>query len=170
MIAMKNVLVATDFGEAADNALVYGRELAQRFDATLHVLHVAENVYISAFGAETYASFAPDLQRDLEETAHRRLAEAIIDSDDSGPATLPVVMTSSSPAFAIIDYAREHDIDLIIMGTHGRGALGHILMGSVAERVVRLAPCPVLTIRQPERDFVHPDGLVPVRERAGARS
>jgi len=110
MIAMKNVLVATDFGEAADNALVYGRELAQRFDATLHVLHVAENVYISAFGAETYASFAPDLQRDLEETAHRRLAEAIIDSDDSGPATLPVVMTSSSPAFAIIDYAREHNL------------------------------------------------------------
>ena len=170
MIAMKNILVATDFGEAADNALVYGRELAQRFGATLHVLHVAENVYISAFGAETYASFAPDLQRDLEETAHNRLAEAIIDSDGSGPCTIPVVMTSSSPAFAIIDYAREHNIDLIIMGTHGRGALGHILMGSVAERVVRLAPCPVLTIRQSERDFIHPDGLVPVREHAGARS
>jgi hypothetical protein len=67
MIAMKNVLVATDFGEAADTALTYGRELAQRFDATLHVLHVAENVYITAFGAETYASFAPDLQRDIEE-------------------------------------------------------------------------------------------------------
>jgi nucleotide-binding universal stress UspA family protein len=169
MIAMKNILVATDFGEAADNALVYGRELAQRFDATLHVLHVAENVYISAFGAETYASFAPDLQRELEEAAHKRLAEAIIDSDGSGPRTVPVVMTSSSPAFAIIDYAREHGIDLIIMGTHGRGALGHVLMGNVAERVVRLAPCPVLTIRQRERDFIRPDGLVPVREHAGAR-
>jgi nucleotide-binding universal stress UspA family protein len=170
MIAMKNILVATDFGEAADNALVYGRELAQRFGATLHVLHVAENVYISAFGAETYASFAPDLQRDLEESAHKRLAEAIIDSDGSGPSTIPVVMTSSSPAFAIIDYSRAQHIDLIIMGTHGRGALGHILMGSVAERVVRLAPCPVLTIRQPQRDFVHPDGLVAVREPAGVRS
>lgn len=170
MIAMKNILVATDFGEAADHALVYGRELALRFDATLHVLHVAENVYISAFGAETYAAFAPDLQRDLEETAHRRLAEAIIDSDGSGPPILPVVMTSSSPAFAIIDYARGHGIDLIIMGTHGRGALGHLLMGSVAERVVRLAPCPVLTIRQPEREFVHPDGLVPTPEHAGANS
>ena len=170
MIAMKNILVATDFGEAADNALVYGRELAQRFGATLHVLHVAENVYISAFGAETYASFAPDLQRDLEETAHKRLAEAVIDSDGSGPCTIPVVMTSSSPAFAIIDYAREQDIDLIIMGTHGRGALGHILMGSVAERVVRLAPCPVLTTRSSERNFIHSDALVPVHERAGARS
>ena len=78
-------------------------------------------------------------------------------------------MTSSSPAFAIIDYAREHGIDLVIMGTHGRGTLGHFLMGSVAERVVRLAPCPVLTIRQAERDFVHPDGLVAVREPVGAR-
>jgi nucleotide-binding universal stress UspA family protein len=170
MIAMQNILVATDFGEAADSALTYGRELAQRFGSTLHVLHVAENVYITAFGAETYASFAPDLQRDLEENAMSRLHEAVIDSDGSGPRTLPVVMTSSSPAFAIIDYAREHAVDLIIMGTHGRGALGHILMGSVAERVVRLAPCPVLTVRQPERDFVHPDGLVAVREPARARA
>jgi len=131
---------------------------------------VAENVYITAFGAETYASFAPDLQRDLEETAQRRLHEAILDSDGSGPRTVPVVMTSSSPAFAIIDYAREHGIDLIIMGTHGRGALGHILMGSVAERVVRLASCPVLTIRQPQHEFVYPDGLVAVREPARRQS
>jgi nucleotide-binding universal stress UspA family protein len=170
MIAMKNILVSTDFGEAADSALLYGRELATRFDATLHVLHVAENVYITAFGAETYASFAPDLQRDIEQNAQKRLHEAVLDSDGSGPPTVPVVMTSSSPAFAIIDYARAHAIDLIIMGTHGRGTLGHILMGSVAERVVRLAPCPVLTIRQPEHDFVHPDGLISVRERAGARA
>lgn len=170
MIALKNVLVATDFGEAADSALAYGRELARRFNATLHVLHVAENVYITAFGAETYASFAPDLQRDIEESAHRRLYEAVIDSDGSDPRTIPSVMTSSSPAFAIIDYANEHEIDLIVMGTHGRGTLGHFLMGSVAERVVRLAGCPVLTIRQPERDFVHPDGLVAVREPAGLRA
>ena len=170
MIALKHILVATDFGEAADSALAYGRELARRFDATLHVLHVAENVYITAFGAETYASFAPDLQRDIEESAHRRLHEAVLDSDGSGPETIPAVMTSSSPAFAIIDYANEHDIDLIVMGTHGRGTLGHFLMGSVAERVVRLAGCPVLTIRQPERDFVHPDGLVAVRQPVGVRA
>ncbi len=171
MIAMKNILVATDFGEAADSALTYGRELAGRFDATLHVLHVAENVYITAFGAETYASFAPDLQRDIEQNAQKRLNEAVLDSDGSGPHTVPVVMTSSSPAFAIIDYAREHNIDLIIMGTHGRGALAHLLMGSVAERVVRLAPCPVLTIRCPERDFIQPDSLVTAgSERTGAQA
>ena len=162
MIAMKNVLVATDFGEAADTALAYGRELARKFNATLHVLHVAENVYITAFGAETYASFAPDLQRDIEESAHRRLKELTVDNDTAAPKTVAAVMTSGSPAFAIIDYANDHEIDLIVMGTHGRGTLGHFLMGSVAERVVRLAGCPVLTVRQPERDFVHPDALVRV--------
>src|ERR1051326_2520221 len=124
MIALKNMLVATDFGEAADNALAYGRELAARFGATLHVLHVAENVYITAFGAETYASFAPDLQRDIEESAHRRLNEAVMDSDGSGPCTIPAVMTSGSPAFAIIDYANENKNNLVGMGQQGRGTPG----------------------------------------------
>ena len=168
MIAIKNILVATDFGEAADTALGYGRELATRFGATLHVLHVAENVYITAFGAETYASFAPDMQRDIEQAAQRKLHEALIDSDGSGPKTVPAVMTSGAPAFAIVDYARDHDIELIVMGTHGRGVVQQFLMGSVAERVVRLAPCPVLTVRSRERDFVHPD-LVAVREPVGVR-
>jgi universal stress protein A len=168
MIAMKNILVATDFGEAADTALGYGRELAGRFGATLHVVHVAQNVYITAFGAETYAAFVPDLQREIEDAAHRRLRDAVVDNDLDAPPTVPVVMTSSSPAFAIIDYAREHEIDLIIMGTHGRGAVQQLLMGSVAERVVRLAPCPVLTVRSRERDFVHPDNLVAVRQPVAA--
>ena len=81
----------------------------------------------------------------------------VLDSDGSGPKTVPAVMTSGSPAFAIIDYAREHEIDLIIMGTHGRGTLGHFLMGSVAEHVVRTAPCPVLVVRPSEHEFVLPD-------------
>jgi nucleotide-binding universal stress UspA family protein len=71
-------------------------------------------------------------------------------------------MTSGSPAYAIVDYAREYDIDLIVMGTHGRGALAQLMMGSVAERVVRIAPCPVLTVRHPEHEFVQPDTLLVV--------
>jgi nucleotide-binding universal stress UspA family protein len=61
---------------------------------------------------------------------------------------------------AIVDFAKEINVDLIVMGTHGRGAVAHLLMGSVAERVVRTAPCPVLTVRHPEHEFVHPDALV----------
>ena len=170
MIAIKNILVATDFGEAADAALGYGRELAGRFDSTLHVLTVAEDVFATAFGAETYTAVVPDLQHDVEHAARKRLDEALIDSDGSGPRAIPVVTVSSSPAHAILDYARDHEIDLIILGTHGRGAIQHFLMGSVAERVVRQATCPVLTVRHPEREFVRPDTLCAVPAVAGGRS
>jgi nucleotide-binding universal stress UspA family protein len=159
MIAIKNILVATDFGEAADSALCYGRELAGRFGATLHVLNVVENFYVTTFGAETYAAIVPEMQRELDNAARKRLDEALIDSDGSGPPTKAAVVTSGSPAYAIVDYAREHGIDLIVMGTHGRGPLAHLMMGSVAERVVRLASCPVLTVRHPEHEFVRPDTL-----------
>src|SRR5262245_44490886 len=162
MITLKNVLVATDFGEASDAALTYGRALAERFGARLHVLHVAQNIYLNAFGSENFAAIAPSLQKELEETARKELDERLIDSDGSGPPTTGVVLTSNSPAFAIVDYAREHSIDLVVVGTHGRGALTHFLMGSVAERVVRLAPCPVMTIKHPEHDFVLADALATV--------
>jgi len=168
MITLNNILVATDFGEASEAALRYGRELAKRFDATLHVLTVAENVAIATLGAETFAAIAPELQHQIEATARQALDEAIIDSDNSGPVTRPIVVTSSSPATAIVDYARDHDINLVVMGTNGRGVVEHFLMGSVAERVVRLAPCPVLTVRARERDFVQADTLV--RTRAAARA
>jgi nucleotide-binding universal stress UspA family protein len=68
-------------------------------------------------------------------------------------------MTSNAPALTIVKYAQETKVDLIVMGTHGRGALSHLLMGSVAERVVRLAGCPVLVVRHPEHEFVLPDAL-----------
>jgi nucleotide-binding universal stress UspA family protein len=166
MIAIKNILVPTDFGEASDAALLYGRELATRFGATLHVLHVADSIYLKAFGAESYAAMAPKLQADLEETAKKQLAELLIDSDKSGPPTKSVLLTSSTPAFAIVDFAKEHDVDLIVMGTHGRGPLAHLVMGSVAERVVRTAACPVLTVRHPEHEFVWPDTLAPATAHA----
>ena len=73
-----------------------------------------------------------------------------------------VIVTSNAPADAIVEYAKDSDIDLIVVGTHGRGVMGHLLLGSVAERVVRIAPCPVLTVRHPEREFVLPDALVAV--------
>jgi nucleotide-binding universal stress UspA family protein len=159
MLALENVLVATDFGEAADVALNYGRELASRFGARLHVLHIAENIYINTFGAESYAAMVPGLQEELETSARKRLNELLTDSDHTGPPTTLAVLTSSSPAYAIIDYAVDHGVELIVIGTHGRGALAHLVMGSVAERVVRLAACPVLTVRHPQHEFVRPDAL-----------
>ena len=162
MITLNNILVATDFTEPAEGAIVYGRALAHRFGATLHVLHVAENVLISTLGAETYAAVMPTLQEEVETTARKRLDELLVDSDRSGPVTKGAVMTSSSPALAIVDFAKDNNIDLIVIGTHGRTGLAHMVMGSVAEKVVRYAPCPVLTVREREREFVRADTLVPV--------
>lgn len=160
MILLNRILVATDFGEAADAALTYGRALARAFDATLHVLHVADNVYMRNLGGEAYVGPLPGaLQRDVDAEARRRLHELTVDDDVSPLPTVPALRTSTAPALEIAAYATEHDIDLIVIGTHGRGAIGHLLMGSVAERVVRIAPCPVLTVRHPEHDFVLPDTL-----------
>ena len=161
MIRLKTVLVATDFGESSEAALTYGRDLARAFDATLHVLHIVQNVY-AQFGTEAYVSVLPDLQRDVEDAARTRLEALLSEQDRTALHATPVVLTSGAPASAIVDYANEARVDLIIMGTHGRGAVAHMLMGSVAERVVRTAPCPVLTVRHPEREFVLPDALVAV--------
>jgi nucleotide-binding universal stress UspA family protein len=162
MITLKRILVPTDFSETSDAALVYGRELARMFGASLDLLHVAENVFTRGFAGEGYVAILPELQEDLERSARTRLAEMLIDNDEPKLASTPVLRTSSSPAFEIVAYAKDHDIDLIVMGTEGRGGVAHIFMGSVAERVVRAAPCPVLTVRHPEHEFVLPDMLAVV--------
>ena len=159
MIALKNVLVATDFGEAADAALEYGREFARAFDATLHVLSVVDNVMMRVGGAEAFLGVYPDVQRDVDLAARRQLDDRITDEDRKLLGAKPVTVTSNATAAAIVGYARDENIDLIIMGTHGRGAIAHLLLGSVAEKVVRMAPCPVLTVRHPEHDFLRPDAL-----------
>jgi nucleotide-binding universal stress UspA family protein len=161
MLAIKNILVPTDFGDAADTALTYGRELATRFGATLHLVHVVDNIQISAF-PEAYGEVAARMQDDLEAAAWREIKKRLIDSDHSGPRTAGAVITAIGPVVAIVDYAKKHKVDLIVMGTHGRGALAHFMMGSIAERVVRIAPCPVLTVRHREHEFVWPDALVAV--------
>ena len=100
-----------------------------------------------------------------EESARRRL-NSLIESAGNGPRTVAAVLPSSVPSVAIIDYARDHDIDLIVMGTHGRGSLAHLVMGSVAERVVREAACPVLTVKQSGRALMTAE--IPLRTRAAA--
>ena len=162
MVTLKRILIATDFGEAADVAFAYGRELARMFGASLDVLHVVDNVIARGYAGEGYIAMYPDLQREVEDIATKRLNALVCDEDRTKLGALTVIRVSGSPALAIVDYARETRVDLIIMGTHGRGAMAHLLMGSVAERVVRTAPCPVLTVRHPEHEFVVPDALVAV--------
>src|SRR4051812_5258350 len=162
MIALKRILVATDFGEAAEVALNYGREFARMFGATLEVVHVCDSVAARGFGVDGFVPDFAALQREVEVAANTQLDALLTDEDRTALKAKPVLRTSASPALAIVEYAMESRADLILMGTHGRGAMAHLLMGSVAERVVRLAPCPVLTLRHPEREFVLPDALIAV--------
>ena len=159
MIAIKNVLVATDFGEAAAAALQYGRNIARTFGATLHVVHVADNLSARVSLDFPHPPHLERMQADMEEAALTRLEALVTDDDRRTLHAKCVQVTALSPASAIMDYAIEASIDLIVMGTYGRGRVARLLMGSVAERVVRAAPCPVLVVRQPEREFIAPDAL-----------
>lgn len=160
MITLRNILVATDFSEPSDAALTYGRALARSFKAALHVVHVVANVSSAVYGVDGYTATMPELQQEVEDRARQQLDELLVDNDQPPLPTRRVLLTSNAPAMAIVDYAGREPIDLIVTGTHGRGAVAHLLMGSVAERVVRTAPCPVLTVRHPEHEFVVPDALV----------
>ena len=100
-----------------------------------------------------------DLQGQLEDNARRDLDALIRDEDRTAHDAVGVITRGVNPADTITAYARENSIDLIVTGTHGRGGIQHLLMGSVAERVVRTAPCPVLTVRAHERDFIVPDAI-----------
>ena len=159
MIALKKILVPTDFGEAADAALNYARALARNFDASVDVLHVAEDVSTRMLAGEMYVAVPQTLQNDVEAAARKQLDARLIDNDPNPLPVRPVLIVSNAPAVSIVNYAKETGTNLIVMGTHGRGPMAHLFMGSVAERVVRLAPCPVLVVRHPEHEFVLPDTL-----------
>jgi nucleotide-binding universal stress UspA family protein len=164
MIAIKKILVATDFGPASDTALAYGRALALQFNASLHVLHVMESAAMTAATEYGFSGLPIEYQLEMEAAAQQRTAQLLTDADLRELSATAVVVRHNTPAAAIVDYAQTNGIDLIILGTHGRGALAHLFMGSVAERVVRTAPCPVLAVRHPEHEFLAPDALVAVSQ------
>lgn len=156
-MTLENILVATDFSEASEAALVYGRELARRFGGTLHVLHVVGNVVAGAVGIEGYTTDFAALQGAAEAAARKQLNAVVTEEDRRALAAKSIVLTSNAPAQSIVSYARDARIDLVVVGTHGRGGTPHEFLGSVAERVGRMAPCPVLTVRHSPRKPVLPE-------------
>jgi nucleotide-binding universal stress UspA family protein len=158
MINITKVLVATDFSDASEAALLYGREFARTFGAALHVLHVTENPVVWT-GADSAGVDLVRMQADIEEGARNALNRTVTAEDRAQLKAVTAVLSDTSPAFAIASYARREGVDIILMGTRGRGMVQHLLMGSVAEKVVRIAPCPVLTVHHPEHEFILPDAL-----------
>jgi len=138
---INHILVPTDFSGPAREATDYALELARQFDAVITLYHVIEDpvVYIPALGGYT------PQPRELEDFSDVALNEWVA-AGDAPRLTIHREWEHGHPVSSIIDFANEHDCDLIVMGTHGRGILGNMLIGSVAERVVRTAKCPVLTV------------------------
>jgi nucleotide-binding universal stress UspA family protein len=132
-----HILVPIDFSEPSEAAFAYGRDLAMQFGAALHLMHITENPFLRAVVSDPIS---------LEEAPMRWLQDRLTD-DDRRRGAVAIVEQSDEPANEILRYATSAPFDLIVMGTHGRTGLARLALGSVAEAVVRAAPCPVLTVR-----------------------
>ena len=154
MIALKRILVPHDFSDTSAAAVRYALALAQNFGAKVHLLHVSDKARF-----EMATEFPLGLDGTLEDAVRERLLKILTPREqiDFKPS---FEFRSGAPAVEIARYAKEANIDLIVMGTHGRGFVAHAVLGSVAEKVVRTAPCPVLTVRNPQHEFVMPDAVV----------
>ncbi len=155
-VKFDNILYPTDFSELSLQALRVAGELAGMFHAELHCLHVVDEAYQywSAMGPESIPVGPPT--EDIIELGRSRM-ETFRAEHLAGFEPKPIThVTIGRPFAEIIGYAREHGVDLIVMATHGRGAIAHVLLGSTTEKVVRKASCAVLTIRARDQEFVMP--------------
>ena len=156
MIKLDRILVPTDFSDFSKPALTYGCAIAARFDAELHLLHVVPDPAMLVPEAAAFSVESMEAQTELLRTESMKTLNTL--PPDGWSDGKPVVreVRVGAAFMEIIDYAREKDIDLIVIGTHGRSGLMHVLMGSVAERIVRKSPCPVLTVKPEGHQFVMP--------------
>lgn len=155
MISLNRILVPTDFSDFSKIALDFACAFAEKFDAEIHLLHVLQDLV--AMVPEPGLAFPPpgDYMQELTESAKQGLAEMPDSAWAEGRSVVRAVV-QGPPFVEIIRYAKGNEIDMIVMGTHGRSGLAHVLLGSVAEKVVRKAPCPVLTIRPSGHTFSMP--------------
>lgn len=152
---IRRILIPTDFSPPARQAEHYAVALAQKFAAELHILHVVEDPALPVHGSRYSWAVPDDMLPRLLEKAEEDLKLAVPTADVNliGRELVKKIKVGH-PVNAIIDYATEHQIDLIVIGTHGRSGLTHLLLGSSAEKLVRLATCPVLTVHPSGHQFV----------------
>jgi nucleotide-binding universal stress UspA family protein len=155
-IHITRILCPVDFSECSDHALRYAQDLAEAFGAELKLLHVVEVPFLPSYSMAGVPDLSMPIEQ-LEEGAREHLEKVLERTRQQVEGIEVSGEVRPGTAFVeIIDTAREMDADLIVMGTHGRSGLKQLLIGSVAEKVVRKAPCPVLTVKHPEQDFELP--------------
>lgn len=146
MTHIRRILVATDFNESSQAALLKAKELADAFHAELQVLHVIDDPYDFAGPIPRYLPEANAFRQTLKDAANAELDQALT-PDEVAHYGATLSLCIGKPAVEIVRFAKDRQVSLIVMGTHGRGPVWHMLLGSVAEKVVRHAHCPVLTVR-----------------------
>lgn len=155
---LKRILVPVDFSECSRKALRYALPFAREFGAEINLLYVVESAYVMGsmgeFGTGEYVpvDYAA-METELVAISARQLRE-LATAEIGSSATWKPIIRQGRPATEIVEAAREIEADLIVIATHGHTGLKHVLLGSVAENVVRHAPCPVLTVRTSEREFI----------------
>ncbi len=155
MIDLRRILVPTDFSKHSENALKYAVAFAEKFGAELHLLHVVQDLAVFLPDAVTATPpMVPPVDQITQ--AAREGLDRIIRANGLERFSAKPEVREGTPFAEVVRFAREMEIDLIVMATHGHTGLAHMLLGSTTEKVVRKAPCPVLTVRHPEHEFVHP--------------
>ena len=154
MIVFNEIVVPTDFSEYSLRAIDYGIEIAAKFDSHLTLTYVVEPLLQAADLTWTTVDFE-ELNKSHRDMARQQL-ETIVKERVPRGIRCDTVVLSGKPFVEILKYAKAQNADMIVMATHGRGAISHLLMGSTAEKVVRKAPCPVLTVKHPKHVFAMP--------------
>ncbi|KPK66274.1 MAG: hypothetical protein AMK73_00495 [Planctomycetes bacterium SM23_32] len=153
-ISVSTIVCAVDFSEYAEHALRYAVYLARVFKADLKLLHVVEIPFLPSYSL----AGVPDLSLPVDEIEEgaRQNMQALLERTRADYERAEGEVRTGTAFLEIINYARETDADLIVVGTHGRTGLRHMIIGSVAEKVVRKAPCPVLSVKHPDHKFEMP--------------
>jgi nucleotide-binding universal stress UspA family protein len=144
----------TDFSDFSNHALNYGIAFAEAYNAELHIVHVMEIPFLPSYSSLDMPEINLPVDK-IEERCRGQLNE-LEEKFHREDIKIETILLSGVPFVEIVKLAREEEYDLIVVGTHGRGGLKHLLIGSVAEKVVRRAACPVLTVKHPEHEFVKP--------------
>jgi nucleotide-binding universal stress UspA family protein len=152
MIRLKKVLVPTDFSDSARHAFSYGLSFAAEYEAELVLLHVVENLTVG-YASDLFPVPMAEVFQEISGYAKAELHKLAEEARKRGVSVSELVV-QGKPSAEINRHAAENEVDMIVLGTHGKGMLDQALFGSTTERVVRRAPCPVLTVRKPEHEFV----------------
>jgi nucleotide-binding universal stress UspA family protein len=146
MKKIEKILAPTDFSELSASGVQYALELARSWSSTITLLNVADAAELANYQAHSLEDLVKKHERMLDEFLGQ------IGANVTPPLKITKKIELGSPASTILEAAQKERVDLIVMSTHGRTGLAHMLMGSVTEKVIRLASCPVFSIHQPQAD------------------